>query len=124
MNRADNPWQEDETGYVDHLKQERVLFAWCLQTFAGMPAAEAQAAAEAFYEYEPASDPYRGLVFTAEAWHCAMLHIFGAHYWITQPSLAQPSAEYTRLSDSLAAPLPPEPPIRRATEDGSHDSQG
>lgn len=110
MNRTKNPWQEDEPGYVDDLRQERMLFAWCLQTFAGMPAAEARAAAEAFYEYEPASDPYRGLVFHAEAWHCAMLQIFGPDYWIKQPSLAQPPAEYTRLADSLAAPSPPGQP--------------
>ncbi|WP_386066307.1 hypothetical protein ACFJIW_17440 [Tahibacter sp. UC22_41] len=111
MSHADNPWQEDETGYADYLEQERVLFAWCLRTVAGMPAAEAREAAEAFYDYEPASNPYRGLVFHDEAWHWAMLRIAGPDYWTTQPSLAQPSAEYRRLSESLAAQLRPGHPI-------------
>lgn len=103
MNRATNPWQEDETGYADYLEQERALFAWCLQTFAGAPAAEAREAAETFYQYEPASDPYRGLVFHDEAWHWAMLRVFGPSYWISQPALELPSAEYRRFSEILSA---------------------
>ncbi|WP_257385202.1 hypothetical protein [Tahibacter caeni] len=102
MNHADNPWRQDETGYAEYLKHERLLFAWCLQTFADTPAAEAQEAAGTFYEYEPASAPHRGLVFHDEAWHWAMLHIFGPFYWISRPALELPSAEYRRVSDGLS----------------------
>jgi hypothetical protein len=85
------------------LEHERHLFAWCLSSLGGKSPSEAQAAAEAFYAYEPATEPYRGLVFHDEAWHWAMLQIVGPQYWFTQPELEKPSAAYRHEAEAFAA---------------------
>jgi hypothetical protein len=50
--------------------------------------------AEQFYAYEAPGDPMRGLVFHDEAWHWAMLRLFGDRYWVARPDLERPSSEY------------------------------
>ncbi|WP_406673847.1 hypothetical protein WBK31_35620 [Nonomuraea sp. N2-4H] len=42
-------------------------------------------------------EPYRGLVFHDEAWHWAMLGIYGERYWVAHPELADPPPEYRAL---------------------------
>lgn len=91
------PW--DEKRYAHYLESERHMYAWCLVTYGGVPETAARAQAEEFYPFEPASDPYRTLVFHDEAWHWVMLKIVGGFYWKARPELAQSSAEYRAESD-------------------------
>jgi hypothetical protein len=49
------------------------------------------------YPYESSDEPNRGLIFHDEAWHWAMLRIYGDAYAGDHPELAQPSAEYRAL---------------------------
>jgi hypothetical protein len=95
--KISEPWSE--TQYTEYLNDERRLFAWCLVKYGAVHPAEAQNAAERRYPYESADDPYRGHIFHDEAWHWAMLHIFGAGYWRTRPHFKSPSPEY--LSEAL-----------------------
>jgi hypothetical protein len=85
-------WTESE--YVAHLNRERHLYAWCLVRFGSFDPAVAHREAELWYPYEPPSDPYRWLVFHDMAWHWAMLKIHGANYWLEDPTLEEPSAQY------------------------------
>ena len=98
-----SPWSADEKAYVEYLTAERSMFAWCLVALGGISSSEAISEAERFYTYEPASLPYRGLVFHDESWHWAMRTIFGDQYWISHPELESPSAEY-RLESSRHFP--------------------
>ncbi|NUR29941.1 MAG: hypothetical protein HOV83_29505 [Catenulispora sp.] len=86
----------DEDEYLAYLEGERSRYAWVLRTYGDASPAEAQAAAEQFYEYEPAG-PYRGLVFHNEAWHWAMLGIKGHGYVTHYPELVDPPADYRAL---------------------------
>jgi hypothetical protein len=89
-----NPWLDDEVGYVRQLEHERHMFAWCLEEYGGVGAAEATSQAQHFYEYESASGRCRGLHFHDEAWHWAMLKVFGEAYWSRRPDLETASAAY------------------------------
>jgi hypothetical protein len=89
-----SPWCADEKGYVGYLNAERHLFAWCLVTHGSFSWRDAKSQAEQFYRFEPASEPYRGLVFHDEGWHWAMLKLFGERYWLARPDLESPSADY------------------------------
>jgi hypothetical protein len=89
-----SPWSAHEKGYVDYLKAERHLFAWCLVVHGGVSWPDAKAQAEQFYRYEAVSEQYRGLVFHDEAWDWAMQKLFGEQYWLARPDLASPSADY------------------------------
>ena len=88
-------WDEDE--YVECLRDERRRYAWVMQRHAGLDAIRAETAALKRYPFEAADAPYRGLVFHDEAWHWAMLAIHGDEYWVSQPHLVEPSAEYRAL---------------------------
>ncbi len=68
-------WSEE--GYVAYLEHERHMYAWCLIAYGHSAPSDAYEMALSFYQYEPANAPYRGLVFHNEAWHWAMLRIFG-----------------------------------------------
>ncbi|KAB0551313.1 hypothetical protein F7R01_01010 [Pseudomonas argentinensis] len=85
-------WSEEE--YAAYLGNERHLFAWCLVKYGAVAPAQAQIAAKIRYPYESADEPHRGLIFHDEAWHWAMLHLFGESYCHTQPDLESPSPEY------------------------------
>jgi hypothetical protein len=88
-----SPWVERE--YVEYLDHERHLFAWCLSIYGGLSQPVALARAEDFYRYEPAAiGPLRGLVFHDEAWHWAMIELFGQQYWQARPELESPPADY------------------------------
>ena len=93
---TNNPWTEQE--YVEYLAHERHMYAWCLVHYKGMDATLASNAAVARYPYEEPSDEYRGLVFHNDAWHWAMLHIFGETYWVARPDLEDQSREYQDAS--------------------------
>ena len=54
---------------------------------------------EIFYVYESKEDNYRTLVFHDEAWHWAMLKIFGDGYWRSKPELSSPCKGYEKESD-------------------------
>lgn len=99
-------WQSNEAGYLKYLTSERRLFAWCLVHQGSVSWPDATAAAEQFYPYESATEPYRGLIFHDEAWHLAMLQLFGERYWTVHPELESPSAKYraeaSRLQQSAA----------------------
>ncbi|MER7540352.1 hypothetical protein ABTX77_37085 [Streptomyces sp. NPDC097704] len=88
-------WTEEE--YVDCLEAERRGYAWVMQHHGGLPPEEAERAALECYPYEPAEDPYRGLVFHDEAWHWAMKAIHGDRYVGEHPELADPSPDYRAL---------------------------
>lgn len=94
MEKADPFADEDE--YLASLEGERSRYAWVLRMYGGVPSAEAETAAERFYEYEP-TGPYRGLVFHDEAWHWAMLRVKGDDYVTRYPELVDPPAEYRAL---------------------------
>ena len=88
-----NPWSDDEK-YIAALDEERRLFAWCLITYGGISAEQANKIAEERYEYEPPEDRYRGMIFHDTAWHWAMIYLFGERYWEARPEFAEPSQEY------------------------------
>jgi hypothetical protein len=88
-------WAEAE--YLDLLRSERRAYAWVLRRHGGMSLPKSWAAALDCYPYEPADEPYRGLVFHDEAWHWAMLWINGHDYVTRHPDLAEPPAEYLAL---------------------------
>ena len=95
-----SPWDEKE--YAEYLDHERHLFAWCLVVYGGISQPVARSQAEEFYRYESATtEPLRGLVFHDEAWHWAMLKIFGEQYWQARPELESPSADYRAESQRL-----------------------
>ncbi|CAN5709208.1 hypothetical protein BH09VER1_BH09VER1_44100 [soil metagenome] len=89
-----NPWSDDDVMYREHLAHERHLYAWCLVAYGGLAQAGANAKAEEFYVEQSIAEPMRCLVFHDEAWHWAMLRIFGNAYWITRPGTESPSPEY------------------------------
>ncbi|MGC4760353.1 hypothetical protein [Micromonospora trifolii] len=88
-------WSEDE--YLQYLHDERRRFAWVMQRYGGLSATQAETAAVRHYAFEASDAPYRGLVFHDDAWHWAMLEIYGEGYWIQHPDLAEPQAEYRAL---------------------------
>jgi hypothetical protein len=102
MADAPSPWCRDEAGYVAHLANERSLYAWCLVHHGSFSPEEAMNEATAFYAYEPADHPYRGLIFHAEAWHYAMVKLFGARYWLTHSDYQSASADYHAEARRLA----------------------
>jgi hypothetical protein len=88
-------WSEAE--YVACLVSERRRYAWVMRRYGGLALAESWAAALASYPYEPAGEPYRGLVFHDEAWHWAMLALHGHRYVVERPELEDPPAAYRAL---------------------------
>ncbi|NLF05107.1 MAG: hypothetical protein GX593_08945 [Actinomycetales bacterium] len=86
------PWDEDE--YLETLEEERRAFAWVLRTEGGFSPTAALDAAIEHYPVEPADSAQRGLVFHDEAWHWALLRLYGEGYWRERPELAKPSAAY------------------------------
>jgi hypothetical protein len=89
-------WTESE--YVEYLEGERRRFAWVMRRYGGLTAAEADAAAQEQYPYQPSDAPFRGFVFHDEAWRWAQLKIHhGALYWVDHPELIDPPAEYNAL---------------------------
>ncbi|WP_084774556.1 hypothetical protein [Nonomuraea candida] len=88
-------WSEEE--YVTYLRGERRRFAWVMRRYGGLSPSEAEAAALNRYPYEPSDEAYRGLIFHDEAWHWAMLELYGDSYWIDRPELTHPSPEYRAL---------------------------
>ncbi|HEY4458662.1 MAG TPA: hypothetical protein VGN81_30400 [Pseudonocardiaceae bacterium] len=88
-------WSEEE--YVDYLAGERRRFAWVMQRYGSLSAAEAEAAALERYPYEASDDPHRGLIFHDESWHWGMLKIHGENYWLERPELLEPPAGYRAL---------------------------
>lgn len=77
------------------------MFAWCLQRYAGVDRAQADARALDAYPYESPGDPHRGLTFHDEAWHWAMLTIHGGMYWLRDRTLEVPSEAYRLESESF-----------------------
>ncbi len=88
-------WSEDQ--YVQYLQDERRCFAWVMQRYGSLNATQAELAAVQRYPFEASDAPHRGLVFHDEAWHWAMLRIYGEGYWVRHPELVEPSAEYRAL---------------------------
>jgi hypothetical protein len=87
-----SPWNEKE--YVKYLDHERHMFAWCLVVYGGVSQPVARSRSEEFYYFEPSDASHRGLVFHDEAWHWAMLQVFGEQYWQLRPELQSASADY------------------------------
>ncbi|WP_433341386.1 hypothetical protein [Streptomyces sp. CA-253872] len=100
----------NEEEYRTYLGEERAAFAWVLEHHGSRTPAEAHAQALARYPYEPASAPYRELVFHDEAWHWAMLHLHGARYWHDRPELLHPPREYEHQARRPVSPPPPGTP--------------
>ena len=95
--------REEEAWYLAILEHERHMFAWCLTRIGGRSPEAAAAEAAAFYEYEPASEEYRALVFHDLAWHWAMLTIHGDGYWWRDRALETPTAEYEAEASAFGA---------------------
>lgn len=92
-----SPWDEKE--YARYLNHERHMFAWCLVVHGGVSEPLSRSQATEFYPFESATEPQRGLVFHDEAWHWAMLRVFGEQYWQTRLELEQASADYRAESE-------------------------
>ncbi|MEK2472534.1 hypothetical protein [Streptomyces noursei] len=88
-------WSEEE--YLACLRGERRRYAWVMRRYGDLPPVRAREAAVAHYPYEPSDAPYRGLVFHDEAWHWAMLALYGNRYTVEHPELIAPPAEYQAL---------------------------
>ncbi|MGH4036169.1 hypothetical protein ACQB60_45570 [Actinomycetota bacterium Odt1-20B] len=88
-------WSEAE--YTEYLESERRCYAWAMRRYGDLTPAEAWQAALECYPYEPSDAPFRGLVFHDEAWHWAMLKIYGHRYARDHPELASLPAEYVLL---------------------------
>lgn len=101
MTTNESDWSEQD--YLAYLRHERHMYAWCLHAYGNIPQEEADRLAAAFYEYEPPSKCLRGLVFHDEAWHWAMLKIFGGLYWKSHPELGNVSKEYEKESEKYKA---------------------
>lgn len=97
MNIAEN----DEKEYLSDLHDERQSFIWCLMKYGKYSLESATEKAFKLYCYEPPTHKYRWLVFHDEAWHWAMLQIFGEGYWAKYPEYESPSKEY-RLMQGLS----------------------
>ncbi|WP_336083405.1 hypothetical protein [Nocardia sp. SSK8] len=93
---GENDWYWDEDEYIESLTGERRRYAWVLERFGGVAPAEAEAQAVDFYRYEEPGEACRGLIFHDEAWHWAMLRLYGS-YWLTHSELAEPSDEYRAI---------------------------
>jgi hypothetical protein len=88
-------WTEEQ--YAGNLRDERRRFAWVMQHYGGLTAAQAEAAALQRYPYEARDKPNRGLVFHREAWQWALRKIHGDMYWVEHPELDHPPAGYEAL---------------------------
>ncbi|MBN3067598.1 hypothetical protein H5A34_00800 [Pectobacterium brasiliense] len=88
----------DEEDYLAQLRRERHLFRWCLITYAAIPADAATAKAADLYGYQPPGTLNRGLILHDEAWHWAMLDMFGEQYWLNKPEYLTPSPRYIEES--------------------------
>jgi len=84
---------DDEEEYERYLRDERVRFARVLVQIGGWTRDDAEAAARSQYPYEPADKEQRGLIFHDEAWHWAMLTLYGEGYWRDRPELLTPPPE-------------------------------
>src|SRR5262245_42480913 len=84
--------------YRKHLAHERFMYAWCLKTMGQMEAPQARDLARKRYPFEECSNELRELVFHDEAWHWAMLQLFGDGYWRGRPDLTRPSVDYRQTS--------------------------
>lgn len=91
----------EEAEYIIYLLHERRLYAWCLQQFGEVDAAEAYQAAGKLYRYRPFGDAERESIFEEEAWYRAMRGLFGAGYGEERPLLAHPNTAYRRESDRI-----------------------
>jgi hypothetical protein len=85
---------EDESEYLAQLAEERHLYKWCLMKYAVIDCDSAEKESIEFYPYEETEVHIRGLVFHDEAWHWAMLRVYGENYWVKNPGLEKPSIEY------------------------------
>ncbi|CAL9380306.1 hypothetical protein SUDANB176_01047 [Streptomyces sp. enrichment culture] len=88
-------WSEAE--YLEYLQSERRAYAWVMRRYGGSTPAEAWEAALECYPYEPPDAAYRGLVFHDEAWHWAMLALYGDRYTVEHPELVHPPSAYEAL---------------------------
>lgn len=81
--------------YGDYLLVERRSYAWALVNYGNFSQEIAEQMAIDFYRLEPRNE----LVFHDQAWHWAMLKIFGPQYWINRPDLLTPPAGYIALQE-------------------------
>ena len=98
MNQAEDAAWPSEEEYCRYLEAERHLYAFVLREHGGLPEADAQKQALERYPYESADDEFRALIFHDEAWHWAMLHMYGERYWDARPELETPSQAYRNES--------------------------
>lgn len=90
-----------EAEYIIYLLHERRLFAWCLMRYGEFDVAEAYREAAKLYPYYSAIQMDREDVFHEEAWHWAMVKLFGNNYTKEYPTLAHPPYEYQEESDRI-----------------------
>lgn len=94
-----NEMTEEE--YVEYLRVERWLYAWCLVTYGNEPPQKASNLAIEFYPYESPGEIGRGYRFHREAWHWAMMKIHGPDYSPDQKQWFETSREYRMMEESL-----------------------
>lgn len=91
----------EEAEYITYLLHERRLFAWCLMRYGEIETAVAYREALTFYPYKPIVQTKRETVFEEEAWHWAMIRIFGTSYSQNAPQMIHPPHAYHEESDRI-----------------------
>ncbi|MEM7333578.1 MAG: hypothetical protein AAF490_15925 [Chloroflexota bacterium] len=91
----------EEAEYIIYLLHERRLYAWCLITYGQMAVDESYREAGTLYRYYSIDEEDREDIFQEEAWHWAMLKLYGNEYARKFPQLAAPSYEYSQESDRI-----------------------
>ncbi|NMM91347.1 hypothetical protein B2J88_44800 [Rhodococcus sp. SRB_17] len=87
----------DEGEYTAYLLAERRCMAWALEMLGHLDPDAAAHFAKTMYPYESADDPDRGAIFHDQAWHYAMLRVFGEGYWQKHSDRLNPSTAYDDL---------------------------
>ncbi len=91
----------EEAEYIIYLLHERRLYAWCLINYGQMQVHESYQEASKLYQYYPFDQEDREDVFQEEAWHWAMVKLFGNDYASKHPQLADPPYQYSQESDRI-----------------------
>jgi len=101
FNTLNQETYREEAEYIIYLLHERRLFAWCLIHIGHMGIEQSYQEAGKIYRYYPIEEEDREDIFQEEAWHWAMVTLYGNHYAKNHPQFATPSFEYSQESDRI-----------------------
>ena len=90
-----------EEQYALALDNIRYLFAWTLVRYGDFSHKKAKEEAMKQFPYQSENEDYRELVFHEEAWHWAMLFLYGENYWDNFPQYISFSDEYLTVENDI-----------------------